>query len=118
MNDRFNFRAWFGGRFIYVSLGDLNVCTEDGKYICHVKTLPVLSWEQCTGLKDKNGKLIYEGDILKPNGNTITKEVVYEDGSCWAKDTIYFHDKCHIFQRWIDECGYEIVGNIHEKESK
>ena len=70
--------------------------------------------EQCTGLKDKNGKLIYDGDILKPNNNTIMKEVVYEDGSYWAKDTVYFHDKCHIFQKWIDECGYEIIGNIHE----
>ena len=70
--------------------------------------------EQCTGLKDKNGNIIYEGDILKPNGNTITKEVVYEDGSYWAKDTIYFHDKCHIFQKWIDECGYKIIGNIHK----
>ncbi len=123
MNDRFKFRVWDDVNNKYVNKGVLLRCGDlaipsmkndydmnpvDGRY----------SIEQCTGLKDKNGKLVYEGDILKPNGNTITKEVVYEDGSYWAKDTIYFHDKCHIFQKWIDECGYEIVGNIHEKESK
>lgn len=119
MSDRFKFRAWYDGRYIYKDLCDSNYYTEDGKCIGLANTLPnYLPWEQCTGLKDKNGKLIYEGDILKPNGNTITKEVVYEDGSYWAKDTGYFHDKCHIIQKWIDECGYEIVGNIHKKESK
>ena len=73
-----------------------------------------VNMEYMVPIKDKNGNIIYEGDILKPNGNTITKEVVYEDGSYWAKDTIYFHDKCHIFQKWIDECGYKIIGNIHK----
>ena len=130
MNDRFKFRVWdkynkvyFGGSYgVSYYLTDSEI---DGDLYCRQCDGPFelsedddFIVEQCTGLKDKNGKLIYEGDILKPNGNTITKEVVYEDGSYWAKDTIYFHDKCHIFQKWIDECGYEVIGNIHEKESK
>ena len=124
MNDRFRFRVWDNSNEIWLEDEDLSIAPKgtltvlgldsDGETIfCEDEDCIV---EQCTGLKDKNGKLIYEGDILKPNGNTITKEVVYEDGSYWAKDTIYFHDKCHIFQKWIDECGYEIIGNIHENQ--
>jgi uncharacterized phage protein (TIGR01671 family) len=56
MNDRFRFRVWDGKR--YVTTG-----------IMFNNTLGTIEpvdgvLEQCTGLKDKNGKLIFEGDIL------------------------------------------------------
>ena len=121
MKDRFKFRVWFDGRFIYKSLCDSNVYTEDNKCICLANTLPVdLPWEQCTGLKDKNGKLIYDGDILKTNSGNIyyikwdekTGSFREEDYNC--QNVIYRagHHLC----LWKDSyCeSYEIVGNIHE----
>ena len=64
---------------------------------------------QFTGLCDKNGKKIFEGDIVEsPNGTQGFIE--------WQNAECAF--LVNIGDDWqtMDDCPYEVVGNIYDKE--
>lgn len=78
--------------------------------------------ERCTGLRDKNGRLIYEGDILQytdTHGFKIRQEVVWENDN--ARFTHVVEDGLGLGYRLSplekEICALkEVVGNIHEVE--
>lgn len=134
--DRFKFRVWENARNCYLKdektaiVGDGDLIYGDmitnAMQLAYGADNSNIIVEQCTGLKDKNGNLIYIGDIIKcGNGPLSTATVQYENGENFI-DGIYpfnlYHDcgdECHCQLRDYPEYACEIIGNIHEhKESQ
>ncbi len=134
MNDRLLYRAICNdGKFHYGYLARLYKDNEYGKKgdfcisnnsfcpYAYLVTRPE-TIGQCTGLKDKNGKLIYEGDIIQKENQKFVIKYDFDSFKAYDEEnkpiSIY-----GLFTFKICSGGWpgketentiEIIGNIHE----
>jgi uncharacterized phage protein (TIGR01671 family) len=103
------FRAWSGERFYY--WGFIN-----GVFISPIykDDAIVLENQQYTGLKDKNGKEIYEADVVKFEAWRDNANAAYYN----AIDEIKFDfGQFHIHGSALrDYTNIEVIGNVYENK--
>ena len=120
MQDRFKFRAWDKTKEIMVYFDGIfynkKPYTEGSSFpqydSCpHYHKLSDLM--QCTGLKDKNSKLIYEGDRVYIDCEDETAIIKWSDDL--ARFTIHFEDEAVFadFDNYYSK-ELEVIGNIYE----
>lgn len=124
MSRELKFRVWNGSQFINTGKDCYVITPNDGKLnrvlFDEGGLLPYENAiiEQFTGLRDRNGKEIYENDLMRAVGkNTAddTLSVVFKNGAFCLKlgkeSEPFFNDDYDIN---FTLSHLEVIGNIHE----
>lgn len=130
MNDRYLFKAktyrgdWVRG-LLASSNGKCYICNRDGRPFAFEIQPDTIC--QCTGLKDKNGKLIWENDIVKDLFSDACAQIKYGSyQSCFdstkTEHVGFYVDWSGKYTKryrkdlgyWINMVNAEVISNIFD----
>lgn len=126
MNRELKFRIWDKANKEYKILGATGLDARNGDVIDYYNEGNRLGGpeeydvEQYTGLKDRNDKEIYEGDIVDielhfRTGNECIKGTVGFDYGCFSVKTI-MDGHIHPLHIFTSNTRASVIGNVHENK--
>ena len=116
----FKAKRWSDGKWVYGDLNQLQDSTiihwynNGGRVADEVDPSTVC---QYTGLTDKNGKKIFDGDVVRRETDYYGKHKVYDEPVVWEDDIEKgFLGEPYTSGYCIHGGNWEVIGSIHDGE--